>query len=268
VQGVRAVATARIGPERILPAEEPPYSMDVQLVLDPEHAIAVRLPDEQVAGFAQLTALRLPLAAAPEGAELAGTLLGPDEHAADEPGTTIANTQLGPLTLEPGAEFGPPDPPVTWVTLPLATPYARDDGPIWASLELARGAVLWPLGADPAAGTRLRRSTPNGFARLSKVDGEESGPAPLRVAGIAPGDHPVHALVVSAPGAEAPAALTPTAEGTPFAVAAAEGTPFAVVAAEGAAQPGARTLTLDLTIATPGSYAFGGVRVEYTREGR
>jgi hypothetical protein len=257
VQGVRAAATARIGPERILPALEPGLSADAQLVLDLEHAIAVRLPDEQTAKFAQLTALRLPLAAAPEGAELAGTLLAAAEQAPNEPGRPIPSTQLGPLTLDPGAPFDPDKPPpVSWVTLPLATPHAPGKKPIWASLELARGAVLWPLGADPSAGTPLRRPTPNGFAELSKVTGVETGSAPLRVAGVAPSDEPVPALVVSIPGAQAPAELTPTPEGTPFAIA----------VADGATALGGTTLTLELTIATPGSYSFGAVRVEYTTE--
>jgi hypothetical protein len=265
VQGVRAAAAARIGPERILPARKLELSAaGAQLVLDPDHAIAVRLPPEQTVRFAQLTALRLPLAAAPEGAELAGTLLAgtplkqlAEEQAADEPGMPIANAQLGPLNLEPGPPLDPDKPALaSWVTLPLSTPYAPGESSIWALLELARGAVLWPLVADPAARNPLRQPTPNGFDELSKVAGVETGSAPLRVAGIAPTDDPVPALVVSMPGAETPAALTPTPDGTPF----------AITAADGAEPLGDRPLALELTVATPGSYSFGGVRVEYTTE--
>jgi hypothetical protein len=164
INEVRFTALATPAPERVLPPEGPPAArmpdgqVLAELLLDADHAAAVRLPGEPQ--LAELTGVRLPLEFGGDGAEARVVLWsnlqgGPG---ADEPGSALPGGASDPVTLSGGGSGE------AWVTFSFKKPVLLDAGnPPWAVVLVARGQVTWALArrAD-AAGCELRRGAPNG----------------------------------------------------------------------------------------------------------
>src|SRR5207249_1641092 len=74
IHEVQMLVTAKLPPERVLPPVGPALSTDALLALDPDHGVVVGLPPARTAALAALTAIRVPVTAGADGAELAGTL--------------------------------------------------------------------------------------------------------------------------------------------------------------------------------------------------
>jgi hypothetical protein len=270
VHEVQMTVSGRPGPERVLPPVDPEPSGKAELVLDADRSVVAGLPPGRVAQLESLSALRLAVAAGPDGAELAGTLLA---DAAGGPGEALPDGQLGPVTVPPGDGATP-----AWVTLPLAAERPLVPGvPVWVALQLARGQVVWPVAkpdGDPRLDAPLRRRTPSGtYKELSSVKEPSTDaqtpatPSPppaamLRLVGVPPANAPLGALEARVDGttdAEA-VSFTPTADGVRVAIRLATA---ATAETEGAfAADG--SLQLRVTVSAPGSYSFSAVKVAYS----
>ena len=163
IRKVQFTALATPVPERVLPPVGPPAALMAdgqvlaELVLDPDHAAIVRLPPEPL--LAELTGLRLPLAAGGDGAE-ARVVLWSNLHAgagADEPGAALPAGASEPVTLPGGGGEA-------WVSFKFSKPVPLDAAnPPWAAVLVARGQLGWALARrDDAPGCDLRRGAPNG----------------------------------------------------------------------------------------------------------
>lgn len=164
INELRFTALATPLPERVLPPEGPSAALMAdgqvlaELLLDADHAAAVRLPAEPL--LAELTGLRLPLLAGGDGAE-ARVVLWSNVHAgpgADEPGSALPGGASDPVTLTGGGSGD------GWVGFSFKKPVPLDAAnPPWAVLLVARGNVAWALArrAD-APGCDLRRGAPTG----------------------------------------------------------------------------------------------------------
>ena len=274
--GCELTLQARLGAPRVLPAVGPATGDDARLVLDPQHALAARLPGADVARLAALTGLRLPLAAIGADAELAGVLRVGGGDAPDPAGAPLP---FKPATVRAGTT-------PAWVSLELLQPFKpRGDAPLWVELTTTRGRLVWPLArpvaeaavlpGQPAPAPRnvlVRRATPGPVYRAivakvgaPAVEGGAITPAPicgaLRLVGEAPAGQPIAALVprLGLPGENGPvlAACTPTPAGV---VSRARfDPPLAHAVADGAA-PG---LPLVLRVAAPGTYTITAATLLY-----
>ena len=256
VHEVQMTVTGRPAPERVLPPVGPDPSDEAELVLDADRSVVAGLPPGRVGALESLAALRLAVAVAAEGAELAGTLLA---DAGGAPGEVVPDGQLGPVTLAPGDGSTP-----VWVTLPLAAVRPLVPGvPVWVALQLARGQVVWPVAkpdGDPRLDAPLRRRTPSGtYRELSAVKGSSPPSARLRLVGVPPANAPLGALDAQVEGTSEIVSFTPTADGVRVAIRLA--TP-ATAETEGAFADGA--LQLRVTVSAPGSYSFSAVKVAYS----
>jgi hypothetical protein len=163
IEEVRFTVRGTPGPERVVEPVGPPVSPRAELAADPDHAFAVRLAE--TTGLAELTGLRLPLAAAPGGAE-ARLVLWREEEGLARPGEPLPRGVSEPVTLEPPPAALTSDPP--WVTFPFAEPVDLEDaGALWAALTVSRGTVTWGLvetsgDTDPFARHEVRRGPPAG----------------------------------------------------------------------------------------------------------
>jgi hypothetical protein len=246
--------SAKLPATRVVPADGPPLTGDAELVLDPDHAVVVRLPQTAVSALGVLTGVRLPVVVGPDGAELAGTLRAAD--GAGEPGDAIPKGALGPVTLEASANGD-----ATWIDLALATqhPLAGAD-PVWLEVQAARGTVVWKLAlpaADADDDAPLRRRTSNGkYVALSALE-SVSYTGAIRVVGQQRPNDPLAAVLVAPTGA----AVSGTVAGVPTQ----GGTALALVLDPAVSfTPDGRDFSLDLTISAPGSYAVSSAELQYT----
>ncbi len=128
----------------------------VEIVLDANRAALVRLPTDT--RLASLAGVRLPLAAAPGGAQATVALWS--STAAGEPDAPIPAGVSKPVPLDAGAEawisfaFDPP-----FMTAPVAPAAAA---PLWAAVLVGRGQATWrpTLVADAADETGALRMGP------------------------------------------------------------------------------------------------------------
>ena len=257
VRRVLVDVTAKLPATRVIPADGPALTADAELVLDPDHAIVVRLPTSATASLGTLGGVRLPVVVDPTGAELAGTLRAATETG--EPGDPIPKGALGPVTLQPSAD------PV-WIDLVLAKALPLEpDETVWLEVQAARGSVVWKLAVPPALvadSAPLRRKTSNGrFVALSALTGLPYTGA-LRVVGQERPNDPLAAVLVSATGAAAAGTVAgvPTQAGTAMALVL---DPPVQLAAPTA---GDADFSLDLTISAPGSYAITAAELQYTTQ--
>jgi hypothetical protein len=257
VRRVLVDVSAKLPSTRVIPADGPQLSADAELVLDPDHAIVVRLPTSATASLGTLTGLRLPVSVDAAGAELAGTLRGaaPDGG----PGDPIPKGALGPVTLEP-------TPDTVWIDLALTKTLPLEGGrAVWLEVQAARGSVVWKLAVPPALdadAAPLRRRTPNGrFVALSALTGLPYMGA-LRVVGQERPNDPLAAVLVSATGAGASGTVAgvPTQAGTAMALVLDPPVSLAAPAA------GDADFSLDQTNSAPGSYAITSAELQYTTQ--
>jgi len=252
VESARAIASGKIGPERVVPAVGPTASSQVEMVLTSDVAGSARLP--AATGLATLTGVRLALAADAGGAEVRvvalGHVPGPliDGESGD-PGAPLPGGQSAPVTIAAGASAVA----APWVTFAFDKPIAftEDERP-WIAIQVTRGKVRWALAAaTPAARVAIRRGPPEGpWVKLPSVF--RTAPVPgmldlrnlgarLRAVGLAAPDHPIppFTLAITNPGQSGTASVgvTPTAKGVPVAWPSAVSPPGLAIA-----QPGALAL--------------------------
>lgn len=259
VRRVLVDVSAKLPATRVLPPDGPHLTGDVELVLDPDHAIVIRLPTTAVSSLGTLTGVRLPVVVDAAGAELAGTLRG--AAANGEPGDPLPKGALGPVTLQPSTTSDP-----TWIDLALTAPHAlKSSDVVWLEVQAARGTVVWKLATPPAhAGddAPLRRRTPSGsYVALSTLASLPYTGA-LRVVGQEKPNDPLAAVIVSATGSGASGTVAgvPTQGGTTLALVLDPPVTFA------APTTGDADFSLDLTISAPGSYAITSAELQYTTE--
>ena len=234
VEEVRLTATASLPPERTMPAVGPSAASTPQtpvlaeLMLDADHAACVRLAAKNDAGeeLAELTGIRLPLAAGDSGAEVRVVLWG-DE--ASEPSAPLPNATGNPVTLQASSGTD------LWTRFDFPKPVAIDaQNPPWLAVLVSRGTVWWALGALPPTGTAavtpddvllpanvLRRGGPNGpWYALPQPFSSPSfmvARGRVRVIGSGAKTEPVAPLLMRVFAAWKP--VTPTAKGIPVTIA-------------------------------------------------
>ncbi len=267
IDELRWLASAELGSERVLPPLGPEVAAGsgadtpllADLVVDAQRAVLVRLPAGS--GLAELTAVRLPLAAGADGAE-ARVLLWPVDPAQPDALPAAASPQGSskPLTLDAAAApaaaasaaslTGTLPAAERWLRFDFNTPQPLDDAaPPWLALVAARGSLSWALGranavdaADPINAQQLRRGPPNGPwqalpAPLQSATGVLDARGRLRLVGTAPKAAPLAPLLFSIGSAPA-LPFTPTAKGVPGQLAPAGG-----VQATGGAVPPLRIVS-------------------------
>ncbi len=174
---------------------DPVLPYPAELVADPDHAFCALLPSRPE--LAKLTAVRLPLAPGPSGAEARVVL-----WEGSEPEKAVDHGASEPVSLAAGSP-GAGEP---WVTFPFKRPVPLDpDLPLWAALVVSRGSAVWGLAAALSAGpvetgvdetpravTDLRRGGPAGPWR----------PLPAALETLEPGGLYARARAVGTPGKE------------------------------------------------------------------
>jgi hypothetical protein len=249
VSHVRATVDAKIAATRVLPPEGPPLTEDAELLLDAEHAIAVRLPASQLAAFDTLSAVRVPVFVDSGSAELVGMLR--DDRGDQGPGDPSSGASFGPITVEAAPRAGGPQ----WIT--LTSPAARKLQPgvtLWLVLAVARGKlsllVTVPTSAPEHA---LWHGLPSGaFHPLPAIP--DFAPAglegALRLVGVSATDAAIAALQVWVSGSSEGAEFTPTSDGVAMDL-------------DVTARPPGAELPLLVVATTAGSYRFREVEVVY-----
>lgn len=161
ISAMRATLKATPPPDRALPPLGPLASDLVEMALDADHAVILRLPGQGL--LAALSALRLPLAVAGGEAEIVATIWTADP--AGEPQAAQPKQSTKPVALEDGPE--------RWVSLgfPDPVPFPPPSGtaappPLWVALQITRGRVSMRLtahapGTDILGGT-IRTGRPAG----------------------------------------------------------------------------------------------------------
>jgi hypothetical protein len=261
VKGVALDVSAKIPTVRVEPPDGPATSDQAVVVLDPDHALVVRLPPASTASFASVTGVRLLVTPGADGAELAGTLLGNKTvNDKDTPADPVPKATLGPATLSEATSPG-------WVDLALTAPHklAANDV-VWLELQVARGSLVWTLaevvGAVSDDDAELRRRTPSGnYVGLTTLAGVSDYAGALRVVGEEKANDPLAAVQVAATGAPDRIAGVPTQAGTTMILGIANGVAPSLLADADFEVP------LELTIATPGSYAITSAELQYTTSG-
>lgn len=265
VEEVRLVATASVPPERILEPVGPPIALQsggsgaaYDLLLDVDHAGSARL--DEVLQLSDLTALRLPLRAGVDGAEVRvvvheGNSEGPLRPAA---GGTTTPVDVAPAGTNDGD---------VWTT--FALPKAMRVSPTvtyWAVVVVGRGSAQWSLGRFPDAQrvVPIRRGTATGpWYSLPNVGvGGDTLGARVRIVGKAPPTAPIAPITIGVVGSTATVDVTPTPKG----VAATWLPPGATVGTTHPSIPptvagSTKTITLRLTSRMVGSVTLSAVDV-------
>ncbi|MBX3670453.1 MAG: hypothetical protein KF778_18790 [Rhodocyclaceae bacterium] len=235
IEELHLTASAKLPPERVLPPLGPDYkaapagaaaSMLAELVLDADHAAAVRLGPS---GLAELSGVRLPLSAAEGGAEVRALLWSPDPSSG-EPLEPLPKGASKPVTLTGGEALD------AWTTFNFDAPLPLDQAALpWVAVVVSRGSLSWALADKPAAigapgsdsaladTARLRRGAANGPWHALPLPFQSSvAPSVMdargRVRQIGTGSKtdPVAPLLLSLDGQAEPAELTPTLKGVPL----------------------------------------------------
>jgi hypothetical protein len=260
VKGVALDITAKIPTVRVQPADGPSPSSDAVVVLDPDHALVARLPPAATGAIAAVTGVRLLVAVGDDGAELAGTLRGNTPvNDQDAPGDPLAKGALGPATLTATTAPG-------WIDLALTTPHQLSGTEVvWIELQVARGSLVWSLAelsATDAENAELRRRTSSGkYVKLSTLAGIADYAGALRVVGQEKANDPLAAVQVAIAGGTDVVAGVPTQAGTTMNL----GITGTGVVPSPLASGNDREVPLELTIATPGSYAITSAELQYTQ---
>jgi hypothetical protein len=258
VKGIALDVSAKIPTVRVEPPDGPALSGDAVVVLDPNHALVARLPPSSTGSFASVTGVRLLVSAGTDGAELAGTLRANTKvNEKDTPGDPLPKGALGPATL--AASTAP-----AWIDLALTTPHQlAADEVVWVELEVGRGSLVWTLAAlssTDADNAELRRRTSSGkFVSLTTLVGITDYVGALRVVGEQKANDPLAAVRVAPAGGTDVIAGVPTQAGTKMLLCISAGI------APSALADGDFEVPLELTIATPGSYAITSAELQYTQ---
>lgn len=258
--------SAKIPAIRVQPADGPQISDEAELVLDPDHALVVRLLPAATGVLAAVTGVRLLVTAGADGAELAGTLRSNKVvNGKDEPGDPLPKGALGPVTLQATAATPPAAP--GWIDLALTTPHQLTAGEhVWLELQVARGSLVWKLaevsGSDADNAVLRRRTSSGKYVELTTFGDVENYAAALRVVGQERPNDPLAAVQVAVAGGSDTVAGVPTQGGTTL-ILGLTGPGFAPTPIAGGG--GDLEVPLELTISTPGSYAITSAELQYTQ---
>jgi hypothetical protein len=270
VQEVRLTLTATVPAERILEPIGPPLALQsggggaaYDLLLDVDHSGAARL--DPAAPFGELVAVRLPLRAGADGAEVRAVVY---EGAPDSPTRPLDGGTSKPVDLAPAAA----DAGDVWTSFALARPPKLDPGrTYWVVVVVGRGRAAWSPGRFPTAGEAIpiRRGGSGGaWHPLPDVvlDGATVG-ARVRAVGTPRAATPVAPLSIGVAGHEAPPTdVLPTPKGVSavwLAPGAVSGTQHPSIAPGGSAD--APTITLQLTARMTGTVKVSAVDVVATK---
>lgn len=229
VEEVHLTAIANLPQERTMPPVGPLPASTTQtpvlaeMIIDAGHAACVRLgvsDEEEELELEQLTAIRLPLAAEGDGAEVRVVLWS---NGATGPSEPLPGGVSKPMTLPASAE--------KWTRFEFAKPVPVDaDNPPWAAVLASRGTVSWAL-ANRAVQTGLRtpddafvqsnvvrRGSPNGPweplpSPFTAPGGLMAAAGRVRIAGRSPKEAPVAPILMTL--ASTWTEVTPTVKGVP-----------------------------------------------------
>jgi hypothetical protein len=219
VQEVRATFTGTVPSERILQPVGPQLALisggtgaAYDLLLDVDHAGAARLDPALPFAGGELVAIRLPLRAGPDGAEVRAVVY---EGTADQPSQPAPGGTSKPVDLEPAA----PDAGDVWTTFPLPKSIKLDaKKTYWVVVVVGRGGASWSLGrfTNPNDAVPIRRGAATGpWHTLPNVlQGGATIGGRIRAVGKAPPTAPVAPLTMTVVGHEAAQVnITPTPKG-------------------------------------------------------
>jgi hypothetical protein len=271
VQEVRLTLTATVPPERILEPVGPPLALQsggdgaaYDLLLDVDHAGAARLV---AAGkFGELVAVRLPLRAGADGAEVRVVVY---EGTEDAPTRAADGGTSKPVDLAPAAA----DAGDVWTSFVLPRPLKLDLArTYWAVVVVGRGRVTWSLGRFEQAkdAVPIRRGGIGGaWHELPEVmlDGATLG-ARVRAVGKPRPTAPIAPLSISVAGHETvpPTDVMPTPKGVSavwLAPGVTSGTQHPSITPDGPSS--APTITLRITSRMTGTVKVSAVDVVATK---
>ena len=188
--------------ERILPPIGPEPFPTVDLRLDQERAVLIRLAAD--AGLAELTGLRLPLAAGDDGAELRVVLWSNAEPGVAMPAAPMEDATSEPLVLDAGSADA-------FRTFSFEAPVALDAENLpWAAILATRGQAILSVAqstgdSDPLA-AQIFRLGPHAGPWMLPPAGLRAGAlaavrARARMIGTAPKDAPIAPVTAEVVGA-------------------------------------------------------------------
>ena len=188
--------------ERILPPIGPEPFPTVDLRLDQERAVLIRLAAD--AGLAELTGLRLPLAAGDDGAELRVVLWSNAEPGVAMPTAPMDDATSEPLVLDAGSADA-------FRTFSFEAPVALDAENLpWAAILATRGQAILSVAqstgdSDPLA-AQIFRLGPHAGPWMLPPAGLRAGAlaavrARARMIGTAPKDAPIAPVTAAVVGA-------------------------------------------------------------------
>ena len=218
VEQVKLTVAANLPRERVMPPVGPDPAIIsvsgaaplVEMLLDPDHAACVALP--QSFGLAELLGVRLPLRAGEGGAEVRVLLLAPNPQGG--PGVPVDGGSSRPVTLDT-----PTAPVDVWTTFSFPHPIALDASALpWVVVNVGRGRVAWALTDSPLGG-EVRRGPPSGpWQDMPALPGGVTLYGRLRMVGHAAPTAPLAPLLLNVRGASPAAApqemsVSPTPKG-------------------------------------------------------
>lgn len=219
VQEVRFTATGAVPAERILEPVGPPIAVRASgdgsaydQLLDVDHAASALLTT--IGGFSDLTAIRLPLRAGADGAEVRVVLYAGND---DGPTKPIDGGTSKPVDLDPATNDDD-----VWTSFTMTKPVKLDPTiTYWAVVVVGRGSASWSLGSfpSPAVPVPIRRGAANGpwYELPNVIVGGAPLGARIRTVGKAPAPAPIAPIVVTVAGHESSHIdVTPTAKGAGF----------------------------------------------------
>jgi hypothetical protein len=270
VQEVRATFTGAVPAERILQPVGPSLALlpggsgaAYDLLLDVDHAGAARL--DAAASFGELVAIRLPLRAGADGAEVRAVVYegSADDLTQPAPGGTSKPVDLPPVAVEAGD---------VWTSFPLPKPIKLDaKRTYWVAVVVGRGGASWSLGRFTVAADAvpIRRGAANGpWHTLPNVlSGGATIGARIRAIGKARPAAPIAPLTLTVVGHDAAKVdVTPAPKGAAVvwtAPGVVSGTTHPAFAPTGPAS--APTITLRITSRMTGTVKLSAIDVVATK---
>ena len=270
VQEVRFTVAGTVASERILEPVGPPPALlsggsgvAYELLLDVDHAAAARL--DAATPFAEIVAVRMPLRAGADGAEVRAVL---HEGTDNGPTRPVDGGTSTPVDLPPGSTADTD----VWTTFSMPKPVKRKPELVyWVVVVVGRGSVSWSLGQFVNAGVAvpIRRGAATGpwheLPNVTLASGAVG--ARIRAVGKASPAAPVAPLLATIVGHEtSQIAVTPVAKGiaaTWVAPGSVVGTTHPSIAPSGPSS--APTITLRLTSRMTGTIKLSAVDVVATK---
>jgi hypothetical protein len=161
IQKLELTGAGEFAAERTFPAQGPEASPHASVTLNPERAVAIQVPLEQLPSeqrYAALAAIRLPVRAVGGSAEARVMLL---TATGQGPGEPVEGGTSEPVVVAEAAQEA-------WTTFALSSPIQQAAANLWAAVVVSRGALevklaqAAPGGPAWLAASALRRGAPKG----------------------------------------------------------------------------------------------------------